>query len=418
MTYLALPILTGGVVIYLYRTGRISRILFLCFLAGTLAAAGSLVMEQTNGARQEVTELPREDSETAGAIPLTVESEDGMNEQIEIRVPGKRRSAEEAARILEEKAAELDTEILGRNTSLEKVEWDLVLPETFVDSPVTAVWTTDQPDVLHWNGVIGTAAVPEGSPVTLRAELSFEDKTLEVSRSLIVFPSRETATVEKRLQEKGNALNEDSSGESYKLPAELDGKALTWYRENGGSGQKICLMVLMGAGMAAVSASQRKEEDRKKRNKELLRYYPEMLSKTHLLLAAGLSLRKVFERLAADYRRERKRSSREHPAGEEILRTLYEMENGVLEQDAFTHLGERCGLAEYKTFALLLAQNQKKGGYRLPQLLEKEVQDAFEARKRQARIAGEKAAIRLALPMGMMLVVVLVIIMVPAMLSF
>ena len=38
--------------------------------------------------------------------------------------------------------------------------------------------------------------------------------------------------------------------------------------------------------------------------------------------------------------------------------------------------------------------------------------------KRQARIGGEKAAIRLALPMGMMLIVVLVIIMVPALLSF
>lgn len=417
MVEIALPVLTGVMVVYLRRTGRISRILCLCLLAGTLAAAGSFAVDRMNGMRQEVTELPRgEDAQEI--VPLTVETDDGTSEQVEIRVPGKKRSAEEAARLLEKKASELDAEILGKNTSLQKVEWDLQLPEEFDDSPVTAVWSSDQPDILRWDGTIGTAASPEGSAVTLRAELTLEEETLEISRSLLVFPSKETATVEKRLQEKGNELNEQQTGQAYRLPEELDGKRLTWYRENQGAGQKICLMVLMAAGMAAVSAGQRKEEDRKKRQKELLHFYPELLSKTHLLLAAGLSLRKVFERLAADYRRERKRTSREHPGGEEILRTLYEMENGVLEQDAFTHLGERCGLSEYKTFALLLAQNQKKGGYRLPQLLEKEVQDAFEARKRQARIAGEKAAIRLALPMGMMLIVVLVIIMVPALLSF
>ena len=45
-------------------------------------------------------------------------------------------------------------------------------------------------------------------------------------------------------------------------------------------------------------------------------------------------------------------------------------------------------------------------------------QAAFEARKRQARVEGEKAAVKLLLPMGMMLLVVLIILMVPAFLSF
>ena len=414
----ALPALTACVIVYLYRTGRLSRILCFCLLAGALAAAVSLLSDLTAGTRQQITELPKEGGMLQGSVPLTVEVEDGTTEQVEIRVPDAKLSQEEIQNILEEKAAELDKGILGKNDSLQKVEWDLELPESFAGSPVTVVWSSDRPEILSWEGKIGTAAEPGGSAVTLKATLSLEEETLETSYDLRVYPSKETTAIGQRLQEKGDALNEEQPGETYRLPEELDGKQLTWYQETGGTGQNLCLLLLAAAALAAVSAGQRKEEDRKKRQKELLRRYPELLSKTHLLLAAGLSLRKVFERLAADYRREKKRTGKQQASGEEILRTWYEMENGVLEQDAFAHLGERCGIPEYKSFALLLAQNQKKGGHLLPQLLETEVQDAFEARKRQARIAGEKAAVKLALPMGMMLVVVLVIIMVPALLSF
>lgn len=413
-----LPFMTAGVIVYLYRTNRLSRILFFCLLAGALAAAVSLISDNVGGTRQQVTELSKNGGWMQSAVPLTVETDDGEAEQVEIRIPEKKRSAEEIREMLEEKDAELDELILGKNTSLQEVEWDLKLPEFFEDSPVTVVWSSDRPEILSWEGIIGTAADPAGSEVVLRAVLSLEEETLETSRNITVFPSKEPSAIGKRLQEKGDVLNEQQPGETYRLPEELDGRKLTWYQEKEGTGKNLCLLLLAAAGLAAVSAGKKKEEDQKKRRQELLRKYPELLSKTHLLLAAGLSLRKVFERLASDYRREKKRSGKLQAAGEEILRTWYEMENGVLEQDAFAHLGERCGVPEYKSFALLLAQNQKKGGHLLPQLLEKEVQEAFEARKRQARIAGEKAAVKLALPMGMMLIVVLVIIMVPALLSF
>ena len=77
-----------------------------------------------------------------------------------------------------------------------------------------------------------------------------------------------------------------------------------------------------------------------------------------------------------------------------------------------------CIRDSYKGLSILLIQNLKKGGKGLLQLLEQEAQAAFEARKRQARVEGEKAAVKLLLPMGMMLLVVLIILMVPAFLSF
>ena len=301
-----LPVMTAGVIVYLYRTGRLSRILFFCLLAGSLAAAVSLLSDLTAGTRQQITELPKNGGLLQGSVPLTVETDDGVSEQVEIRVPEAKLSPEELQGILEEKAAELEEGILGKNDSLQKVEWDLELPESFADSPVAVVWSSDRPEILSWEGKIGTAAVPGGSAVTLRASLSLEEETLETAYDVRVYPSKETAAIGQRLQEKGDALNEEQPGETYRRPEEIDGKQLTWYRENGGTGQNLCLLLLAAAALAAVSAGKRKEEDRKKRQKELLRRYPELLSKTHLLLAAGLSLRKVFERLAADYRREKK----------------------------------------------------------------------------------------------------------------
>ena len=56
--------------------------------------------------------------------------------------------------------------------------------------------------------------------------------------------------------------------------------------------------------------------------------------------------------------------------------------------------------------------------HRMADLLEKEALEAWDERKRKARVMGETAATKLLVPMIMMLVVVMAIIMIPAFLSF
>lgn len=51
-------------------------------------------------------------------------------------------------------------------------------------------------------------------------------------------------------------------------------------------------------------------------------------------------------------------------------------------------------------------------------MLEKESVEAWEERKRKARVLGEAAATKLLVPMIMMLLVVMALIMIPAFLSF
>ena len=94
------------------------------------------------------------------------------------------------------------------------------------------------------------------------------------------------------------------------------------------------------------------------------------------------------------------------------------METGVAESEASRRFGERCGQAKHKTFATLLIQNHQKGSRQMADMLERESVEAWEERKRKARVLGEAAATKLLIPMIMMLMVVMAIVMIPAFLSF
>ena len=96
----------------------------------------------------------------------------------------------------------------------------------------------------------------------------------------------------------------------------------------------------------------------------------------------------------------------------------HEMDSGVAEMEAYRRFGERCGQMKYKTFSTILIQNLQKGSHRMEDLLEKEALEAWDERKRKARVLGETAATKLLVPMVMMLAVVMAIIMIPAFLSF
>lgn len=135
-----------------------------------------------------------------------------------------------------------------------------------------------------------------------------------------------------------------------------------------------------------------------------------------LLVQAGLTARKAFQKIALDYGK--KENGKERAAYEEIRTTCYEMDSGISEAEAYRRFGERCGQVKYKTLATLLIQNLQKGSRHLSDLLEKESVEAWEERKRKARVLGEAAATKLLLPMVLMLLVVMAVIMLPAGLSF
>lgn len=222
---------------------------------------------------------------------------------------------------------------------------------------------------------------------------------------------------EKELQDMIVQYNQKKNDpQYYYLPDEWNGKHLEWEQPKDKTGNLLSALGL-AAAVAAVIAKKREEQNAQiKRREQMLMDYPGLIMKFTLLVQAGLTARKAFQKIALDYGKREDGKKRE--AYEEIRVACYEMDSGISEAEAYRRFGERCGQVKYKTLSTLLIQNIQKGSRYLADLLEKESVEAWEERKRKARVLGDTAATKLLLPMVLMLLVVMAVIMLPACLSF
>lgn len=221
---------------------------------------------------------------------------------------------------------------------------------------------------------------------------------------------RELAEVISRYNEEKN------DPDYYYLPDKWDGKRLEWERPADTSGSLLSSICLAAALVLMVIKARAQQMIQQQRYEQLLMDYPGLIMKFTLLVQAGMTVRKAFQKMALDYKR--KHPEKERYAYEEIMAACYEMDSGISEAEAYRRFGERCGQVKYKTFSTLLIQNLQKGSRQLAEMLERESAEAWDERKRKARVLGEAAATKLLLPMVLMLLVVMAIIMIPAFLSF
>ena len=294
-------------------------------------------------------------------------------------------------------------------------------------------------------------------------------KMKELSFTVTVFPKRLTAD-EQLAKNAAGALEKsnDPTDEKLYLPAEIGGEKAVWSRKTSDSGRIFPVLGLLFAVLFIFAGFRNKQKEQEVRKARLLLDYPNVISKLVLLLNAGMSMRQAFYKMSGDYKKSagesngfrsaganpgknsvppgfasktspgtksgfirktvtgrysgsKKKQKKEiclHPGFEEISLTCAEMEKGISELEAYEHLGSRTDAVKYKTLATLLTQNLRKGSRELVNLLEQEAADAFEERKKQARILGEEAGTKLLFPMILMLGVVMAILMVPAFVQF
>lgn len=234
---------------------------------------------------------------------------------------------------------------------------------------------------------------------------------------------KDTAVLSEEEMEEQNIRNavalynqEKNDPDYYYLPAKADGMVFVWETPADRSGSLLAALGLFTAVVLLLKKTREEQEKAAKRAEQLLMDYPSVIMKFTLLVQAGMTVRKAFQKMALDYKR--KKSRKVQYAYEEIVVTCNEMDSGISEMEAYRRFGERCGQIKYKTFATLLIQNLQKGSKRMSDMLEKESIEAWDERKRKARVQGEIAASKLLVPMILMMVVVMAIVMIPAFLAF
>ena len=144
-----------------------------------------------------------------------------------------------------------------------------------------------------------------------------------------------------------------------------------------------------------------------------------MVAKITLLIGAGMTMRKAWEKIVEEYQfKKLHKNVKSKVVYEEMTESMNQLKSGVSELTVYHDFGNRCDVREYMKLSSLLAQNLKKGSRELLSMLKIETQDAFEERKNQAKRYGEDAGTKLLIPMIMILFVVMVIIMYPALVNF
>ena len=146
--------------------------------------------------------------------------------------------------------------------------------------------------------------------------------------------------------------------------------------------------------------------------------YADFISSLQLMLSSGQTIRRALERMVADYKRDRAKGGAVIYVYEELALCTKKLGDGMSEAECYEYFGRRCNIVCYRKLSALLVQNLRKGNDGLIEAMDNEVHIAFEERKAVARRLGEEARTKLILPMMLMLSVVMIIIMIPAYLSF
>lgn len=203
------------------------------------------------------------------------------------------------------------------------------------------------------------------------------------------------------------------------LPVQIGGTQLKWSQKTENTYQIILMLGLAAAAVVYIQEAMKEQRKEQARKEQLLKQYPDMVSKISLLLGAGMTLSSAWERIVLNYQhRLGQQQAAEEEVYEQMLVAYREMQDGVGELKVYERFGDRCGTPQYRKFSMLIVQNLRKGSSGLRLSLEKEVADAFALRKNLAKKAGEEAGTKILFPMMLMLCIVMVIILVPAFLTF
>lgn len=344
-------------------------------------------------------------------VPLTVE------------VGAKRYTQTEADHAFQQILDSMEERIRGENPDLTEVYTALTLPTWLEEYGVRLRWSSSNPEILDSFGQVQNDVedIPEDCWVSLKVQMAADEFRQEYELPVRVLPPErdpQQTLTDGLLREIRKRNAEQQTADALMLPKEYAGKELR-YRSGGESGYGVLL--LLGVVMAALCYAKEQadvKEKEKRRERELLMDYPELLSKLMVFTGAGMTVRGAWERMVNDYETAvRSGKQRRRAAYEEMGQTWHQLQSGMSEGAAYREFGKRCRLQPYLKLSSLLEQNRKTGTKNLRTILQLEMADAFEQRKNLARRLGEEAGTKLLLPLFMMLGIVMVMIMVPAMMT-
>ena len=342
-------------------------------------------------------------------------------QRIEIPVTKRTYSKDEANEAIKKGLEEILLTLPGENSSLQNITKDLNLTNEISDLGLSVRWDFGESELIDILGNVHNENLKENRNIDIEVSLSYE--TYEESYIIPITVCPKILSDDERLlngliDKIANVDKESAQKDGYTLPDTYEGKRLIYHY---GEAFNFNIIPIMGTVIAILLYLQEKEKERRsteKRKRELMKDYPDIVSKLIVFIGAGLSVRQSWESIVIDYENECKENNERRYAYEEMVKALAKLKTGIYENTVYKDFGRSCGLRQYMKLASLLEQNRRNGLANLHSLLSMESQSAWDERINLARREGEELNTKLLLPLFMMLLIVMMIIIVPALLIF
>lgn len=152
------------------------------------------------------------------------------------------------------------------------------------------------------------------------------------------------------------------------------------------------------------------DEEIKKRRLSIQMEFPEFVNKLTLLVNAGMTISKAWEKIINE-------NKREHILYDEMRYALAEIKAGKPEAVAYEEFARRCKVKEVTKFVSIVVMNLRRGGAEVVPVLREQGNECWEMRKNAAKQLGEEAGTKILMPMMIMFIGIIIVVVTPAILS-
>ncbi|MDO4553266.1 MAG: type II secretion system F family protein [Bacillota bacterium] len=328
---------------------------------------------------------------------------------------------EEKTALLREFGETLPASILGKNESLQWVEWPLELPEKDPATGIRIQWESDRPELLSSEGKPALLDASGGELVRLTAVLSLGEAMSEkvISLWLAETPAKEALeeALEEKLQGAAAQLEEARGTDTVlELPEVLEPDiSLRWERPQSRTLPLLVCIFLFSVLWVWFKRYDGVDKDVKAVTQSISRDFPEMVNKLVLLLNAGMVVRSALLKIADDY--EKMPGPKESPLYEELgrIRRRAGSSNTPVVRE-LRDFAARSGVRELMRFAAIVGDNVDRGNT-LAEKLEAESDLLWMGRKKLAEERGKLAEARLTFPLVILLLTLIMVTIAPALIG-
>lgn len=333
--------------------------------------------------------------------------------KVVVEVPGQEPTAQQKEELLDE----AQWYIVQTVSKLDFHKTDIHLPETRGDVRYEYVSLT--PEFLRDDGTVLWKEVTQEETAHMQVLLTIGEEVRELILEIPLCP--EAATLEESVQQMLETLQSGGylSDQVLRLPTEgEDGVRYEWREPK--SYHRIAMAVLWIVMIPCIVLCIREQEAKRRLRtyrESIRKRYPDMLNKMMILMGAGMSLVKAWEKVVEDYQFQKKRYHVNEPLYEEMIIAGNQLQKGYSMGDVMQLFARRTGIKEIQQFCNVLQMGWRRGDAHVLMHL-KELHDrSWDLRKKLARKLSEEADTKLLFPLMLMLMVVFIIILTPAVMT-